>query len=253
MWAAVLFAGPGAALSHQTAAELFGLDVQATERIHITVPAARKPVVRPGIVVHRSRNVAATRYPALDPPRTRVEETVLDLARTSRDLDEAMGWLMRGVSSRRTTPERLLAALAARHRVRWRRELIDALTDVADGCHSLLELRYARQVERAHGLPRGKRQHRFGATLEDVAYPEYRTTVELDGKVGHVAEHAFRDHRRDNAVVRAGARVLRYGYADVTQRPCVVADEVSEVLRASGWAGYPRRCGTGCRLPQQRV
>jgi hypothetical protein len=147
----------------------------------------------------------------------------------------------------------LLATLTARRRLRWRRELTDALSDVADGCHSLLELRYARQVERAHGLPGGERQHRRGGTYEDVAYPGFGTSVELDGKVGHVAEHAFRDHRRDNAVVLAGARVLRYGFADVTQRPCLVAAEVAAVLRASGWSGRPRGCGPGCRLPQQRA
>jgi very-short-patch-repair endonuclease len=253
LWAAVLFAGPGAVLSHETAAELIGLDGRHEQRIHVTVPAPRTPVVRHGVVVHRSRNVAGTRHPVLEPPRTRIEETVVDLTQTSRDLDMAVGWLIRAVASRRTTPARLLATLTARRRVRWRRELTDALSDVADGCHSLLELRYARRVERAHRLPRGERQRPRGATYEDVAYPEFGTSVELDGKVNHVAEHAFRDHRRDNAVVLAGARVLRYGFADVAQRPCVVAAEVATVLRSAGWPGNPRACGAGCRLPQQRV
>jgi very-short-patch-repair endonuclease len=251
--AAVLFAGPDAVLSHETAAELVGLEARPEQSIHVTVPAGRIPAVRPGLVVHRSRNVAGTRHPALEPPRTRIEETIVDLTQTSRDLDAAVGWLIRAVASRRTTPARLLAALTSRRRVRWRRELTDALSDVADGCHSLLELRYARRVERDHRLPRGERQHRRGATYEDVAYPEFGTSVELDGKVGHVAEHAFRDHRRDNAVVLAGDRVLRYGFADVTQRPCVVAAEVAKVLRAAGWSSEPRECGRGCRLSQQRV
>jgi very-short-patch-repair endonuclease len=253
LWAAVLFAGPHAVLSHETAAELAGLVERPGHQIHVTVPATRRPVARPGMVVHRSRNTADIRHPALEPPRTRIEETVVDLTQTSGDLDLAVGWLIRAVASRRTTPARLLATLTARRRVRWRRELADALSDVADGCHSLLELRYARQVERAHGLPRGERQRRRGATYEDVAYPEFGTSVELDGKVGHVAEHAFRDHRRDNAVVLAGARVLRYGFADVTRRPCAVAGEVAGVLGSAGWPGNPRACGAGCRLPQQRV
>jgi very-short-patch-repair endonuclease len=253
LWAAVLFAGPEAVLSHETAAELFELGTGSEQRIHVTVPAGRTPANRPGIVVHRSRNVAGTRHPALRPPRTRIEDTAIDLTQTSRDLDAAVGWLSRTVASRRTTPARLLATLASRNRVRWRRELADALSDVADGCHSLLELRYARRVERAHGLPRGDRQYRRGGAYEDVAYTRYGTSVELDGKVGHVAEHAFRDHRRDNAAVLAGARVLRYGFADVTDRPCLVAAEVAAVLRASGWPGHPRGCGRNCRLPQQRV
>jgi very-short-patch-repair endonuclease len=252
LWAAVLFAGPDAVLSHETAAEMFGLEARPEPSIHVTVPVDRKPVARSEVVVHGSRNVAGARHPALEPPRTRIEDTIVDLTQTSHDLDAAIGWLVRAVASRRTTPARLLAVLTGRRRVRWRRELSDALSDVADGSHSLLELRYARQVERAHGLPRGDRQHCRNGTYEDVAYPGLRTSVELDGKVGHVAEHAFRDHRRDNAVVVAGARVLRYGFADVTQRPCVVAGEVAAVLRASGWSGKPRACGPGCRLPQQR-
>jgi very-short-patch-repair endonuclease len=252
LWAAVLFAGPSAVLSHETAAELVGLVERPEPRIHVTVPADRKPAVRPGIVWHRSRNVAGTRHPVLEPPRTRIEETAVDLTQTSRDLDTAIGWLIRVVTSRRTTPPRVLAALTARHRLRWRRELIDALSDVAAGCHSVLELRYARQVERAHCLPRGERQHHRGSHYHDVAYVEFGTTVELDGKVNHVAEHAFRDHRRDNAVVLTGAKVLRYGFADVTQRPCAVAGEVATVLRASGWRARPHRCGAECQLPQQR-
>ena len=124
--------------------------------VHLTIPAGRRLAARPGVVVHRSRTIAGARHPVLEPPRTRVEETVIDLTQTSRDLDGAVGWLIRAVAARRTTPARLLATMAARHRVRWRRELTDALSDVADGCHSLLELRYSRQVERAHGLPRGR-------------------------------------------------------------------------------------------------
>jgi hypothetical protein len=40
LWAAVLSAGPGAALSHETAAELHRLADKPAEPIHITVPAA---------------------------------------------------------------------------------------------------------------------------------------------------------------------------------------------------------------------
>jgi len=38
LWAAVLSAGPGAMLSHQTAAELQELSDKATNPIHVTVP-----------------------------------------------------------------------------------------------------------------------------------------------------------------------------------------------------------------------
>jgi very-short-patch-repair endonuclease len=132
--------------------------------------------------------------------------------------------------------------------VRWRPDLVAALRNVADGCHSILELRYKKRVEQAHRLPAGVRQQRRDRWRDDVAYPLQHLMVELDGQFAHPAERAFRDHRRDNAAVLAGAAVLRYGYADVTDRPCVVAREVGAVLAAAGWAGYPRRCGPACTV-----
>jgi hypothetical protein len=123
--------------------------------------------------------------------------------------------------------------------VRWRAELTDALADVAAGCHSMLELRYLRSVERAHGFPRGLRQRRRGDWYDDVDDVEYGVTAELDGRAARPADQAFRDHRRDNAAVLAGSRVLRYGYADVAHRPCVVAREVAAVLQAAGCVAVP--------------
>jgi hypothetical protein len=54
--------------------------------------------------------------------------------------------------------------------------------------------------------------------------------------------------RRDNAAVVDGRRVLRYGWADVAGQPCAVAAQVATVLRASGWSGTARRCGTQCTV-----
>lgn len=156
LWAAILRAGPGATLSHQTAAELHGLTDKPSEQIHVTVPATRNPARYrkvSGVIIHRSSRIDAARHPALSPPRTRVEDTVLDLVETARHFDEAFSWLCRAVGRRRTTVPLLAAAVAARRRIRWRGELVAALTDVAGGVHSLLERRYVVGVERAHGLP----------------------------------------------------------------------------------------------------
>jgi very-short-patch-repair endonuclease len=128
--------------------------------------------------------------------------------------------------------------------------LLAALADVAAGAHSPLELRYLRDVERAHGLPSGSRQHAVvrsgGRYFDDVRYPEYGVTVELDGRVAHPDEACWRDMRRDNSSVLAGRRVLRYGWADVAGRPCAVAAQVVAVLRAAGWRGAPHGCHRGC-------
>jgi very-short-patch-repair endonuclease len=253
LWAAVLACGADAVLSHETAAEISGLTTERDDRIHVTVPHHRRVSAHRGIVVHRAVNVPAIRHPALVPPRTRIEHTVLDLAEASRDLESAMGWLARAVGARLTTPARIGAAVSGRKRLRRRRHLLAALEDVAAGCHSVLELHYLRRVERAHHLPVGDRQHRRGGWYDDVAYTDYGVCVELDGRAAHPADAAIRDRRRDNAAALSGARVLRYGYSDVTTRPCAVATDVSALLAQEGWPGTPARCGRDCDMGEKSL
>jgi very-short-patch-repair endonuclease len=72
--------------------------------------------------------------------------------------------------------------------------------------------------------------------------------VELDGSASHPAEQRWRDHHRDNAAAVDGVVTLRYGWADVTERPCEIAGEIGAVLARRGWPGPLRRCGPGCRV-----
>jgi hypothetical protein len=248
LWAAVLVAGADAVLSHETAAELHGLPCRSGSTVYVSVPLDRRVVAPPGVVVRRSAHAVSGRHPALDPPRTRIEDTVLDLVDAARELDTAMAWLARAVAARLTTPARIRASACARCRLRWRRDVLATLADVDAGCHSVLELHYMRRVESAHQLPPGHRQHRRTGWYDDVYYTGYGVCVELDGRLAHPSDQRFRDHRRDNAATVAGGRVLRYGYADVTGRPCAVAAEVASVLVAAGWRGLPRRCGAGCTV-----
>jgi very-short-patch-repair endonuclease len=246
MWATVLAAGEGAALSHYSAAELAGFGEKRRNAVHVTIPHHRRVDGLPDVILHRSRRLDADRHPIRMPPQTRVEATALDLASVSGSLDEAIGWLTSACSRRLTTPERLLDGLEARQRVRWRRELKAAIGDIGSGAQSLLELRYLRRVERAHGLPAGKRQARLGGHIyDDVRYPAFCLVVELDGRVSHAAEATFRDLARDNVAAIRSDVVLHYGWDDVTESPCRVAEQVAGVLAKHGWTGHPRRC----RLP----
>src|SRR6202020_216556 len=58
LWAAVLRAGPGAALSHETAAELHGLARKPEQLIYLAVPASRRVEPVPGLVIRRSARIA---------------------------------------------------------------------------------------------------------------------------------------------------------------------------------------------------
>jgi hypothetical protein len=159
--AALLRAGPDAALSYHTAAEISRLTDETSALIHITVPVTKRPEPIPGVVIHRSARAATARHPVLLPCRTRIEETTLDLISVAHDLDEAFGWLCRATGRRMTSPGRLRSAVLARSRMRWRRDVLAALAEITAGVHSSLEHRYARDVERAHQLPPARRQARM--------------------------------------------------------------------------------------------
>ena len=253
LWAAVLRAGPGAVLSHETAAEIHGLADQPSSRIHVSVPAERRPGQRrkiPGVVIHRSRHLVPQWQPPWQLPRTTVEDTVLDLAAGARTFDDAYGWISRAVGRRLTSPTSLSRALAGRSRIRWRAWITAALQDAADGVHSPLERNYVDGVERAHGLPtarrQAKRRHGSGARYLDNEYEDYGLCVELDGLAAHPAEGHWRDTHRDNENLVQGTATLRYGWPDATEHRCRAAAEIAAVLRRCGWPGTLRRCGPGC-------
>jgi hypothetical protein len=101
LWGAVLRAGPGAVLSHLTAAELHGLSDSQAEAIFVTVPATRR-ITAPEIIVRTSSRITEARQPNREPPRTSVEETVLDLTQLSWTFDDACGCATTGATSTAT-------------------------------------------------------------------------------------------------------------------------------------------------------
>jgi len=253
LWAAVLRSGPGAVLSHQSAAELYRLTDKSTTTIHVSVPAGRRVRGTAGVMVHRSGRIDAARHPTLLPPRTRVEETVLDLTQASRTFDEAFHWLCQACGGRLTTASRLQAALSQRKKASYRSEILAALVAIADGVHSNLEYRYVRRVERAHRLPAACRQAKLilggRRCYLDNLYRDFGVAVELDGQAAHLIQDRWRDVHRDNILTSMGIITLRYNWADVTGRTCQVAAEVATVLRNRGWTGILHPCGPGCAVP----
>jgi predicted transcriptional regulator of viral defense system len=249
LWAAVLRAGNGAVLSYQTAAELHGLIDSPAETIFVTVPSAKR-IEFPGIVIRRSARVAAASQPNREPPRTTLEETVLDLVQLAPTFDDACGWITRACGRRLTTEDRLRAAMAMRKKMRWRAELDDVLAAAGDGIHSVLEYRYLRDVERAHGLPASRHQLRVvidgKAVYRDVYYEKYKVSVELDGRLAHPDDERWRDSQRDNKASAEGVRTCRYTWRDVYGHPCETALLQARILRQHGWQGTIKPCSARC-------
>lgn len=251
LWAAVLRAGPGAVLSHLTAAELHGLLDRPAEVIFVTIPSTRRTEI-PGLIVRTSTRIAQARQPNRQPPRTTVEETTLDLAELAHTFDDAVTWITRACSRRLTTAEKLRAAMAVRKKMRWRAELADVLAVAGDGVHSVLEYRYLRDVERAHGLPSSRRQVRVvingRVVYRDAYYEKYRVAIELDGRAAHPDDERWRDHRRD---LQAAARAIvtyRLGWRNVERDTCETAGLLAEALKQRGWTGRPKPCSPRCPI-----
>lgn len=253
LWAAVLYAGPGALLSHETAAELLGLSDHRCAVIHVTVPASRR--VRPprGVAIHRS----AFDYPRWRPqrgvpPHTFYPETIIDLVAAADNLDDAVAWVSRGIARHLVGEAQLKAAVAARQRFRWRGQINEVIERVAGGSHFPLEFRYDRDVERAHALPEARRQAKFVKQdgtrgFRDRCYEQYGLIVELDGRQYHAEDQRFRDRARDNEAVATTGTTLRYGWADVVLTPCGTADQVYRALRKRGYTGAIKPCSAACR------
>jgi hypothetical protein len=252
LWAAVLYAGRDAYLSHGTASALNGLTADAPAVIDVTIPASRS--VRPpkGIVIHRSTQKPMIWRPPGIPAYSIAEQTVIDLARDAADKDEIVALVTSGFNKKLLTENHLRAVARTRKKLRWRDELDEIISLAAGGTHSSLEYRHDTDVQRAHGLPEPVKQAKFlkpdgTSGYRDRCYPQYgQLVIELDGQRFHPDDQRGLDQERDNQAAVTGS-TLRYGWSDVTRKACETARQQAEALRHRGWTGKLRPCSSGCR------
>lgn len=233
--AAVLWAGPGAALSHRDAAALHALRPSSRARIDVTT-ARRLRCPPPGIDVHHSASLDARDVTTVDGIAvTTVARTLVDLAdvaprdRVAKALREAERLRVLDAAAiedvlRRTRNRpgpghaRLRVAIGERRR----RGL--QLT------RSVLEDRFLALCE-THGLPRPSTNAHADGQEVDAFWPSRRLVVELDGWARHKDRHAFqRDRSKGNALTQAGFPVLRFTHDDVVRRPDVTAAQIHALL-----------------------
>jgi hypothetical protein len=240
-WAAVLSAGPGAALcleSARRAHEGRGRSGQDEQVIHVAVARNRSVIASEGVRVHRMVDLVGRVQWNKSPPMTRYDDTILDLAARAGRLD-SVARLADACGSRRTTAARLRDRLDERKRIAQRDWLRSVLSDVADGTCSVLEHGFLDLVERPHGLPVGERQAvrdlGNGRVYRDVDLPDLGVRIELDGKLFHTSTtDRDRDLERDlDAAVAEDGTTIRLGFG-----------QVAKVLQRRGWTGTPSTCGS---------
>ena len=253
LWmAAVLSCGPGAVLSHGSAAALLAIARENGGLIHVSVPG---PVERrrPGIVVHRRAALDAaevTRHDGI--PVTNPVCTLIDLAtcwpprRLEAAVNEADKLGLIEIESLRST----LDELPGRRGAPALRRLLDrptfALTD------SGLERRFLPIVRRA-GLPAPQTGQRVNGFKVDFYWSELGLIVETDGLRYHRTPlQQARDRERDQAHARAGFTPLRFTHAQVVFEPDRVEATLAAVARRLG--GVDRReAAVGRLTPGRRL
>lgn len=249
-WAAVLGCWPAAlhGPSATRAVERPQLDDDAV--VVVAVDRTRtRPVAPPGVVIRQVTNLEGGVQWNASPPRQRYEQAVVDLAAGAVDDLAAVEVLVAACRSRRTTAERLAAALASRRCIARRAWMVSVLDDAARGTHSVLEHGYLHRVERAHGLPTGTRQRRRGGTrvaYEDVGY-DGGAVVELDGFAFHSStQQRHADLARDLELAASGGATVRLDHRHVYAETCATAVAVAAFLEARGVHVAAHACGPGC-------
>ena len=226
--AAVLAAGPGAALSHASAAALWEIRPTSAARIDVTVRSAGGRAKRPGLRIHRGATLRGDEITEHRGIRvTTVARTLFDLAPSlprralERALDEAE---IRDLYDRREL-EAATAAHAGERGAAALQRAIDADGDPTLTDSELEELMLALCDE--HGLPRPRPRAWVAGLRVDFLYAESRLVVETDGYRYHRTRRAFeRDRERDAILARAGHRTLRFTHRQLTRDPARVAETI---------------------------
>ncbi|MDN5893761.1 MAG: hypothetical protein L0H93_07005, partial [Nocardioides sp.] len=231
---------------------------RSRDDIEILIPVGRTVEQVSGFRVTRSRAFEDRVQWNSSPPRIRLEEAVVDLAAAAVTDHTAIGVMADACQSQRTTATRLSDCLSLRPRVARRHWLGSVLRDIRDGTCSVLEHAYLTRVERAHGLPRGKRQVQERPAgrqmFRDVLYPGQGFIVELDGRLFHDnVDQRDVDLERDLDVGVGRRETARLGWGQVTDRACQTAGKIALILQSRGCAGSPHRCGPGCTLRLGRI
>jgi len=206
--AAVLACGETAAVSHHSAAALWGLLPHKPGPVHVSIRGGSGRKQRVGIHLHRRASLASDEVARCHGiPTTTPAQTIADL---------------KGKIS------------ASQHRRAIRQaEVLGLRTGIeerSERTRSELEHLFLRLCKRS-GLPRPEVNVRIGSRTVDFLWPEQRLVVETDGYRYHRGRAAFEDDRERDLELRAqGYDVLRFTYRQITETPAGVADLLAREL-----------------------
>jgi hypothetical protein len=228
--AALLYAGPGAMLSHATAAWWWRLTQRRTTPIAVSTARQRRSLT--GVRVRGRRSIDRVWRNRL--PVITVPQTLLDYA--SQAAFEDVRYVLAEADYHRLLDLEAVRQILGRGRpgsVRLRGALNHHYPDLAL-TRSPLELAFLALCEEG-GLPRPRVNVRVCGVTVDMYWPEQRVAVELDGGQGHgTSRQVARDHGRDLKLRSHGIATRRYAELQVLDyRELVLADLIAALGLAS--------------------
>jgi hypothetical protein len=242
-WAAVLHAGPGAALAGLSALEAEGLRGLTRDQVDALtrhgIGRRRLDDDRVVVVVHESRSYAPELVlPGSAPPRLTRVRAAVDEAAYGGSARWGRTVLAACVQQRLVTAEDLATELTARPWLPRQIELLVTVSDVGGGSESLPELEFLRGL-REHGMPIPDRQTRVsrpgGYYVLDADYDAWAVTVEING-VQHVtlAQREADDVRRSRLAI-GGRLVVDVGSWTVRHDIVLAVLLTADALLSRGW------------------
>ena len=218
--AALLYAAPGAALSHATAAWWLGLIDDKPRRIQVTTPRRCRSLKSVRVYDRRKR----ARFMHKGLPVTSIPEIMLDLAATS-----PLYTLRRALAS------------AEYHKLLDLQEIDRVLTHGSRGAKRLRQALKRHQPKLAETKSRLERRMIAICEQCDIALPDFnamvdgwqvdalwrtaKLAVELDGHGNHhTPAQLRRDRKKEMALRRAGLTPIRYSEDQLIERTQVAAE-----------------------------
>jgi Transcriptional regulator, AbiEi antitoxin/Protein of unknown function (DUF559) len=225
--AAVLYAGPGAMLSHATALWWRGLIDGQPRPIQVSTPRRCRSL--PDVRVHGRRNCRRLWHGGL--PTTSVEQALLDYAAVAPL--ERIRHALANADYHKVLDVSALQVIAGNRRAgstKLRKALTRHEPKLAH-TRSPLERLFLPLCERV-GIPLPEVNVWVAGVLVDAVWHEQKLVVELDGRDNHSSWAQIQRDRSNELILRgAGFEVVRYGTQQLEEQPAVVE---TDLLRALG-------------------
>ena len=233
-WVGILHAGPGAVLSHLTAARCAGLRWTASETIDVLTPKGDLVTRVDGYFFHQTRRPYGLWVrPVSGPPRLPLEFAALLAAERDPYVRRAIGLLAACVQQGLSTAPRFEITIPLIRKLKHGKTFKLVLADIAGGAQSFAEINIKKLCEDA-GLmvptrqvvrhdKQGRRRY-----LDCVwVLADGRVIVlEIDGSFHADVTNWWRDIKRERSVVVQGDTVLRCSTIELRLESADILDDL---------------------------